>query len=282
MPQPIPSDDCFESVIPRLIICGLVLTLNYASAFANEMTDKAQWQIEVSNDSPNGFKFSDAYETHAMRVARIKQQEELSLTAALVAPKRPEAIDENYPANRAFGELLTLDYRRFWQSAGQGNYHLGSAVTIVGRFGLDSMQETFHDLLGYRSVKDELVSTRMNDAVMASGIVEYRRPLKDGRYFTGTLELGTRRNALSASVKKASTCESFDWEYHGRLELVVNDEVVSAEPVSADIRHVVPTLGFGFCTKWRGYQVRLIEEISLPRISSDDSLYPMVRLSVGL
>ena len=257
-----------------------MLTLSCASAFGNEIIGGAIWEMEIANDSPNGFKFSDAYETHAMRVARIKGQEELSLTAALVAPKRPEAIDENYPANRAFGELLTLDYRRFWQSSGQGSYRLGSAVTIVGRFGLDSMQEAFHDLLGYRSVKDELVSTRMNDAILASGIVEYRRPLEDSTYFVSALELGTRRNALSVSVNKVSACDKFGWQFHGKLEMVVNDEVVSAEPVNADIRHIVPTFGLGFCTNWRGYKVRLIEEISLPRISSDDSVYPMVRLSV--
>jgi hypothetical protein len=25
-----------------------------------------QWQLEIANDSPNGWTFSDAYETHAM------------------------------------------------------------------------------------------------------------------------------------------------------------------------------------------------------------------------
>ncbi len=252
-----------------------------AQAAEDETADATLWQLEIANDSPNGFKFSDAYETHSMRVAKINAQQEISVTAALVAPERPEAIDEDYPANRAFGELLTIDVRRFWQSDGAASYYLGSAVTFVGRFGLDSMQEAFHDLLGYRSVKDELVSTRMNDAVMASGIVQYRRPLKNSRYFESTLELGTRRNALSASFKKTSDCDTFSWEYHGTLELIANDEVVSAAPVNADIRHIVPTLGLGFCKKWRGYQVRLSEEISLPRISSDNSLYPMVRLSVG-
>ena len=110
--------------------------------------DDGTWQIEVANDSPNGFKFSDAYETHSMRFSRISENMETSFTAALVAPKRPEDIDEDRPANRSFGELLSFRQVRPWHERGEGTLSFGSKVTFIGKFGLDSLQEEFHDLLG--------------------------------------------------------------------------------------------------------------------------------------
>lgn len=245
------------------------------------MAADSNWYFEIANDSPNGFKFSDAYETHAMKLTHEKGQQRNSMTAMLVAPKRPEDIDEEWPANRAFGEVLTFDTRRPWMQRGRDDLYYGGALTIISKFGLDSMQEAFHDVLGYRSVRDDLVSWRMDDAVMISGFLGAHKSLTNGLRFEAEAELGSRRNGLRAKIEKPVNCETFSWTYLAAIELVANDEIVSAAPVSADIRHIVPTIGAGFCTKWRGYSIRISEELSLPRISSDNELFPMVRLSIA-
>lgn len=202
------------------------------------------------------------------------------ISAALVAPKRPEDIDEDSPANRSFGELLTWKRTRDWKKHGEYQLHRGAAVTLISKFGLDSMQEAFHDLLGYRSVRDQLVSHRMDDDILLSGYFGFRRPLNDAFDVEGEFEFGTRRNAFSVSVHKPSNCENWNIGYFARVEFIANDEVVSAPPVRADIRHIVPTVGLGVCTMWRGYRIRISEEMALPRITSDDEIYPMVRISV--
>jgi len=269
---------CCRRAAGRVALLAFVLAVVLLSP---ALADDGTWQIEVANDSPNGFKFSDAYETHSMRLSRISKNMETSLTAALVAPKRPENIDEDRPANRSFGELLSFRQVRPWHKRGEGTLSFGSQVTFIGKFGLDSLQEEFHDLLGYRSVKDQLVSHRMEDAIMVSALFGYQRQVKGGKLFSVEAEIGTQRNAVSAVLEKPAHCEDWDWSYHARIEAIANDEVVSAGPVNADIRHIVPTLGLGFCRSWQGYRISLTEEISLPRIRADNAVFPMVRLQVS-
>lgn len=257
------------------MLVSLLLSGGYSSAAAES------WQAEIANDSPNGFKFSDAYETHTMSLRRHLTNGTDDFSAAIVAPKRPEDIDEDWPANRAFGELLTFKSTRAWFAEGERRVHRGFAVTLIGEFGLDAMQEAFHDLLGYRSVRDQLVSHRMDDGLMLSGFIGFRQPWRNNLQMTGEMEFGTRRNALSMTVSKPSNCENWNIGLRAGIELIANDEVVSAEPTGADIRHIVPHIGVGTCTTWRGYRIRISEEVSLPRIASDDDLYPMVRVSVA-
>ena len=240
-----------------------------------------KWQAEIANDSPNGFKFSDAYETHTMRFLRFTDGGVDDLSAAIVAPKRPEDINEDRPANRSFGELLTFKSTRDWMAVNDRQFYRGYGVTLIGKFGLDSMQEAFHDMLGYRSVRDQLVSTRMDDAILLSGFVGFRQPWRGKFEMTGEGEIGTWRNAISFALQKPSSCQNWDLTYHAKIELIANDDVVSAEPVHADIRHIVPSIGLGTCTSWRGLQFRISEELALPRIASDDSIFPMVRVSVS-
>ena len=240
-----------------------------------------QWQLEIANDSPNGWTFSDAYETHATSLRKVGESGWLELSAALVAPKRPKRAADDWTANRAFGELLTAGFSNLHRKTGRGAWYIGGALTLIGSLGLDSVQEEVHNLLGYVSMRNDLQNARMNDAVMVSALLDYRRRLNNDWLADGGFELGTRRNAASFKISKTADCARFAWNYHAKLELVANDEVVSAAPLNADIRHLVPTLGVGMCFTWRGFPIEISEEISLPRIRSDDDIFPMVRLRVG-
>ena len=240
-----------------------------------------RWQIEIANDSPNGWKYSDAYETHATSLRKVGESGWLEFSAALVAPKRPKRAADDWTANRAFGELLTAEFGNLYRKTERGAWHIGGALTFIGSFGLDSVQEEVHNLLGYDSIRNDLQNARMNDAVLVSALLDYRRRLDNDWLADGGFELGTRRNAASLTISKTTDCARFAWNYQAKLELVANDEVVSAAPLNADIRHLVPTLGVGMCFTWRGFPIEISEEISLPRIRSDDDIFPMVRLRVG-
>ena len=265
---------------------ALIFTLCFACSAAvradmpNNMAG-ALWQFEIANDSPNGWTFSDAYETHAMSISKHTGAGWFGLTAALVAPKRPKSVADNWTANRAFGELLTGEFRFLQRKVGQWDWYSGGAVTIIGSFGLDSVQEEVHSLLGYDSMRNDLENVRMDDAVLVSALVDFRRALPSNWQLDAGFEFGTRRNATGIKISKISNCSSFAWHYHAKLELIANDEVVAAAPVNADIRHIVPTLGLGACFLWRGFPIQISEEISLPRIRADDKAFPMVRLRVA-
>ena len=240
-----------------------------------------QWQVEIANDSPNGWKYSDAYETHATSLRKLGESGWLDVSAALVTPKQPKRVVDDWTANRAFGELLTAEFGILHQKAARGAWYIGGAVTLIGSFGLDSVQEEVHRLLGYKSMRNDLQNTRMNNAVMVSALLNYRRHFKNNWLADGAFEFGTRRNSVSFKISKKADCARFAWSYRAKLELVANDEVVSAAPSKADIRHLVPTLGLGACFSWYGFPIEISEEISLPRIRSDDDVFPMVRLRVS-
>ena len=121
----------------------------------------------------------------------------------------------------------------------------------------------------------------MKNDIMLSGFVGYRQNRQGGLTYQTETEFGTRRNAVSFSLIKRSNCQNWHFGYHGKIEAVINDDVVSAGPVFAEIRHIVPTVGLEACTIWRGYRISISEDWALPRIRSDDALYPMVRIKIA-
>lgn len=268
----------FVRIAYFIVLGGL---MGSAHAELPRFSPDTEWQFEIANDSPNGFKFSDAYETHTMSLFTQRDQIIIGASALLVAPKRPKRAQDDWVANRAFGEMLTVEAHKRRPSDGTGDWFIGGRVALIGEFGIDKMQEDVHRLLGYSSMRNDLDNARMDDDATASLLITHQRRLENLLNVDSTLELGTWRNALSAKITKPTTCENFQWHYHAKLELVANDEIVSAAPVNADIRHIVPTLGVGFCTRWRNLEIQLSEEISLPRIRSDNDVYPMVRLKIG-
>ena len=139
-----------------------------------------------------------------------------------------QRVVDDWTANRAFGELLTAEFGILHQKAARGAWYIGGAVTLIGSFGLDSVQEEVHRLLGYKSMRNDLQNTRMNNAVMVSALLNYRRHFKNNWLADGAFEFGTRRNSVSFKISKKADCARFAWSYRAKLELVANDEVVSA------------------------------------------------------
>ena len=254
------------------------------SAFAGgQVLSDSQFTAYFSNDSVNGFQLSDAYETHNMGVVYKGAEYYAKLDLGVVSPDMYVYRNEFREANRSFGELITLE-------VGQSNtdtdiFSFYSRVKSSGEFGIDEMQDFAHKVLSLQPVNEvnDLVrmpedtwfgvgfryGTKVNVPVFGASKISY-----DG-YF------GTDTTRLTADLSQTISSGNFDINYAVGIHYVGYDEIVSAPPISASERNAVPYARIGANFKVLGYDIYVQEVISMPTISSDDSLYAVLDAGIS-
>jgi hypothetical protein len=93
--------------------------------------------------------------------------------------------------------------------------------------------------------------------------------------------LGTDTTRITADLSQTKTRENFDIGYGAGVHLVAYDEVVSAPPIAATERNVIPYARIGVNFEVLGYDIYVQEVISMPTISSDDSLYAVLDAGIS-
>ena len=93
--------------------------------------------------------------------------------------------------------------------------------------------------------------------------------------------LGSDRMEISPFVKKSENIKSIDLFGELGLRTILFDEIVSAPPISAERRMMVPYFEIGSNFRYFGANWFVKDRFSLPTIKSDSSLYGVLYAGVS-
>ena len=239
--------------------------------------------LYFSNDSVNGFQLSDAYETHNMGFVFEKSGYYAKLDLGVVSPDMYVYRNQFREANRSFGELVTLEVGQTHTET--GNLSLYGRVKLSGEFGIDEMQDFAHKVLSLQPVNEVNDLVRMpKDTWFGVGVrhgADVNVPLLGASKISYDGYLGTDTSRITADLSQTVSRENFDINYAAGVHLVAYDEIVSAPPINATERNVIPYARIGVNFEVLGYDIYVQEVISMPTISSDDSLYAVLDAGIS-
>lgn len=245
-----------------LITLGLLPSLSHA--------ENLGLTAYFSNDSMNGFQISDAYETHNMGVRYASDQYYVNLDLGIVSPDMHVYTNEYREANRSYGEIVRLTYGRNISKTSSHYFNIAAS----GNFGLDKAQDAMHDFLGLQKTNAYTDLVRMPDSTwVGTGFhsayqVNFDKPntlLKLHGY------AGTDKAFLDAKIARSLSWKNNRLTVEAGVRGVAYDEIVSANPINAKIRHVIPVAGLAIERKVGNATIRVSESLSLPKIDSDSS-----------
>ena len=242
-----------------------------------------QVKIYFSNDSMNGFQLSDAYETHNMGLRMALKDVEYGIDLGIVSPDMHVYKNQYRVANRSYGEIISVSAGSSKPNKHGFSYSL--EMKAIGKFGLDKAQAFTHKILRLQEIRKINEIVRMPDQNyfglrFSKNFEEFA--LTDTVYAepSGELYLGTDTSFMELKLESKKQFNSFSLSGSMNLKYVAYDKIVSAPPINAQIRSVIPSIIFGYSQKFHDYDFQIQEIISLPTIKSDNQIY--ARLFAGV
>ena len=232
--------------------------------------------VYFSNDSINGFQLSDAYETHNMGLSVTLDDIAYAIDLGIVSPDMHVYKNQYRVANRSYGEIISVQIG----SSKPDKYGVTYAFNVkaIGKFGLDKAQAFTHKILGLQEIRKINEIVRMPDQNFfglrfTKNFEEFA--LTETLYAepSGELYLGTDTSSMELKLGSKRQFNSFSLSGSMNLKYVAYDKIVSAPPINAQIRSVIPTISLGYSQKFHGYELQLHEILSLPTIKSDNRIY---------
>lgn len=257
-----------------ILAAGLVLPL---VAHAGDRSLTAYFD----NDSINPFRFVDAYETHNMGLVYRDGEHRFVIEAAIVSPDMIVYKNIYRVANRSYGELLRVRYERELELSGW-EAELGGYVVASGQFKLDRIQQLIHDVFWLQDTFGQVQPIRMPDDVWFGVTGAFSSDLRSGSSYRQRygLQLGTDRVAVMGGVERNVSLWGWDGVASAGVEAIIRDEIVTAPPISAEHRRLVPRAGIEFSRRFGQATVAIGETISLPTISSDNRMRAVFNASL--
>ena len=262
-------------------LCTLTIIAYATSLQADEI------RFYFNNDSVNGLKISDAYETHDMGIEYENNFTRLNFNLAIVSPDMHVYENEYRQANRAFGEIVSITYGRKLETAdGTRNIEIFGRSRASGKFGFDETQDFAHRILNLREVTriNELV--RMPNNTWIGFGLGYKHELPTNRLeaiqsASAEIYLGTDASYLRAGYNYEHDLSYATLTLAANVTYVKNDEIVSAQPVGAQVRDVIPAIEIGLRRVYSDFTLYAVDRFSLPTISSDDSIFGTLKAGIS-
>ena len=239
------------------------------------ISSASELSLYFSNDSINGFKISDAYETHDMGIVYQSNNTFVDLNAAIVTPNMHIYRNQYREANRSYGELITL-------TIGQENQDSYLKITSISDHGLSNLQDQVHKILSLQPVAKINDIVRMPDALHAGfggTMYTYQHEIFEVK---ADAYVGSDKATATLSLQHTNIFLS-DSTYNidCGTRLVAYDYIVSARPISAAHRKINPYCKMTLDVPINASTDLIVSEfVSLPTIASDTSLF--LKLGVQL
>ena len=235
-----------------------------------------QVKIYFSNDSMNGFQLSDAYETHNMGLSMTLDDITYAIDLGIVSPDMHVYKNQYRVANRSYGEIVSVSVG----SSNPDKYRMTYSLEMkaVGKFGLDKAQAFAHEVFGLQEIRKINDIVRMPDQNYFGlrftknfeefGLTEtvYAEPI-------GELYLGTDTSSLELKLGSKRQFKPFSLTGSMSVKYVAYDKIVSAPPINAKVRSVIPSITLGYSQQFNDFELQILEIISLPTIKSDNRIY---------
>ena len=251
--------------------------------FADMPRAEEKIQAYFSNDSMNGLKFSDAYESHNMGLIYATDDYYVKLDLGIVSPDMYVYRNEYREPNRSFGELISLEIGE--PHNGKNAFRFYARAKATGEFGVDKLQDFAHRLLKLQPVNSVNNLIRMpEDIWFGVGLRSEFEPslstMKDIKFHVDGF-VGSDTASLTAKLTKQFHRPLFTYEFSVGGRFVAYDQVVSAPPIIARARKVIPEASFGISYHNGPYSVFLRDVFSLPTIKADNNLFGVFSAGVS-
>jgi len=261
---------------------AVIFTLGLYAVSTVAHAENLEVTAYFKNDSVNGFQLSDAYETHNMGLHISDGEYYAMLDLGIVSPDMYKYRNRFREANRSFGELITLE---FGQTVSQTNeLFIYGRIRASGEFGIDEMQDFAHKVLSLQPVNEVNDLVRMPDNVWYGIGGVYGLQSKDYLPLNAdvTVEafLGTDTAYAKIVASRTVKYNVFDFNYGAGVNLVGYDQVVSADPLNAEVRKIIPYAHLGLELQGSGYKLYVAEIISLPTIKADTDIYAVLNAGI--
>lgn len=263
----------------KSLLAAFIIVFSNASAVFAERSLTAYFL----NDSVNGLRISDAYETHNMGLVYSQGNYYTKLDLGIVSPDMHIYKNRFREANRSFGEIITLEVG---QSPEANDKIAGYArIKSAGHYNIDQMQELFHNIFSLQRVVADNNLVRMPDANWYGVGFRYNTTLAsqllgDGTSLSFDGYIGSDTITAQASMSKAIPRDTYTLHFDAGAKLVAFDEIISAAPIEAEARTIIPFISAGIEFNFLGYDVFVRDTFSLPTIQADDR--PFGVLDAGL
>ena len=188
-------------------------------------------------------------------------------------------------ANRSFGEIVTLSLGSNGEQKDHYEQKYFISIRSTGQFGIDEMQDFMHRILGLQPVNqvNDLVRMPRKTWFGVGGEIRSVSPTDLSTFFShmgANYYFGTDRIEVSPFINKNFDSKNYNFSSELGLRSILFDEIVTADPISANHRAVIPYAEFGVTFDYLGFEWYLKDRFSMPTIKSDDSLYGV--LSAGI
>lgn len=283
-------------IAARLIIVALAACGSSQHVLAGPVArTPAALSVYIANDSINGLKFSDGYETHNAGVIWQSDAGRVHLDTAIVSPKLERTRKPGWQANRAYGELVSLTLEK----PVSRHTMLGLSYVAADHFGFDNWQNRIHDILGYAGFEEDMRAVRMPDRQWLGVTIRQTAPkiplLSDAvsQKLNWHMALGGAQDSIGLAVAsefwpyqhsraRAQAGQQSGWHFGWRagLDYVARDTIVSAPPINADHRKWRPHFGLSVSRQVLGWQISFSETANLPTVKSDDSVFLALRIGL--
>ena len=245
-----------------------------------------QIELYFKNDSVNGLKVSDAYETHNMGFIYSKSDLFYQLDLGIASPDMHVYKNQYRVANRAFGEIISLSVGRKNQVYKDLDLSYHFNLKSSGEYGIDKMQDWMHKILSLQPVNEVNDIVRMPEKVWVGvGARTANNFLGDMKIFNtwgANFYLGTDRMAVTPFLKNSSIFNDFELTQEIGLQIVPFDEIVSAPPISADHRVINPYLEIGLDFEVGAFEFFVKDRFSLPTLANDNSLFGVLHAGMTI
>ena len=251
--------------------------------FANTLSAEEKIYAYFSNDSMNGLKFSDAYETHNMGLIYATDDYYVKLDLGIVSPDMYVYRNEYREPNRSFGELISLEIGK--PRHDKNAFRIYARTKATGKFGVDKLQDFAHRLLKLQPVNSVNNLIRMpEDIWFGVGLRSEFEPslstLQDIKFHVDGF-VGSDTASLTAKLTKQFHRPLFIYDLSVGGRFVAYDQVVAAPPINAKERRFIPEASFGITYDNGPYTVFLRDVFSLPSIKADNSLFGVFSAGVS-
>lgn len=262
-------------------LCRFLIWIVSSALATNLWAD--QVKVYFSNDSMNGFQLSDAYETHNMGLSMTLDDIAYAIDLGIVSPDMHVYKNQYRVANRSYGEIISVQIG----SSEPDKYGMTYAFNVkaIGKFGLDKAQAFAHKVFGLQEIRKINDIVRMPDQNyfglrFTKNFEEYGLTETVYAEPSGELYIGTDTSSMELKLGSKRQFNSFSLSGSMSVKYVAYDKIVSAQPINAKVRSVIPSITLGYSQQFNDFELQIQEVISLPTIESDNRIY--AKLFAGL
>ena len=267
------------------LVRAVCFFLGIFGAFPSFVHAELQITSYFKNDSVNGLKISDAYETHNMGLILTKRDTYFQLDLGIVSPDMHQYKNEYRIANRSFGEIVSVSVGKKNQNYNELNVSYYANLKTAGKYGIDGMQDWMHRVLTLQPVNKVNDIVRMPNKVWVGVGGQTNFILSDefGLLDTFGVEayFGTDAIELTPYFEGSKDYTNVRLTQEIGLKIRPFDEVVSAPPISATNRSIIPYIEVGLEFKYLGIEFFIKDRFSLPTLQSDNRPFGVLHAGVN-